>query len=87
MNLPPDLEDELQKILCLGGYSQKKEKIYDVTINADGGWVLQLDKGADFRMGGKLPALLKQALEDGRKRKGVTIAVSSMAAVSRLSFC
>ncbi len=62
--LPLDLEDTLQKIVCLHGYG----KISDVAINGAGGWVVQLD-GADYELGGQLPDRLREALETGKKRK------------------
>jgi hypothetical protein len=68
--LPIDLEDEIQKEVCRNGYG----KIYDVAMNAVGGWVMQLNKGARFRWGGQLPEDLKQALQRGSQRKA-TISV------------
>jgi len=63
-NLPFDLEDTLQKIVCLHGYG----KISDVAINAAGGWVVQLD-GVDYEWGGQLPDRLRRALKTGKERK------------------
>ena len=63
-NLPRGLEDAIQKIVCKYKYG----KIYDVMMNAKGGWVIQLEKGKKYMWGGELPARLDQALSDGKKR-------------------
>jgi len=64
-NLPTTLEDTIQKIVCIHGYG----KISDVTMNAAGGWVIQLKNGAQYEWGGQLPDRLVQALYDGKRRK------------------
>jgi len=75
-NLPPDLEDEIQKVISTTGWVEAgKGKIWDVAINASGGWVMLLDQGKDWKMGGELPKNLRHALEEGKKN-GVPIAVS-----------
>ena len=76
-NLPVDLDDEIQKIVCDHGWVKEgKGKIWDVGINADGGWVVQFDKGATWRSGGELPRTLKTALDEAAQRKGISISVS-----------
>jgi len=64
-NLPADLEDEIQNHICCNRYG----KIFDVAINAMGGWVMQLDRGKQFSWGGRLPDDLTQALSAGKRRK------------------
>jgi len=74
-NLPPDLENEIQEIICSNKWVKEgKGKIWDVAINAKGGWVMLLDQGKDWKMGGELPRALQHALEEGKKN-GVSIAV------------
>ena len=65
-NLPSDLEDLIQEIICRHGYG----KISDVTINAAGGWVIQWKKGwagIVYEWGGQLPQRLETALCDGKQ--------------------
>ncbi len=83
-NLPADLEDEIQKIVCEYGWVKEgKGKIWDVAINARGGWVLQLDEGADWRFGGELHPTLENALQEYRGRKGSSIEVRASHQVPR----
>lgn len=74
-NLPADLERAIQNHLCLHGYGKKDTKIHDVAMNAQGGWVMQLDNGSDFLCGGELPPELKKALEDRVRTRKATIIV------------
>lgn len=85
-NLPPDLEGEIQDVVCEYKWVEKgRGKIWDVAINANGGWVMLLDQGRDWRMGGQLPEALQKALEEG-KANGVPIAVSlSKAATNKMT--
>lgn len=78
-NLPTDLEFELQKEWREKNYG----KIINITINAIGGWVMQIDGGSGkaavakifgrkkevqhFHFGGVLPPKLKKALTAGRE--------------------
>jgi len=64
-NLPVDLEHAIQNNLCLHGYGKEDTKIHDVTINAQGIWVMQLGKGSDFLCEGEMLTELRKALEDG----------------------
>jgi hypothetical protein len=64
-NLPISLENAIQRIVCIHGYG----RISDVTMNAAGGWAIQLKNGAEYEWGGQLPDKLVQALRDGRQRK------------------
>jgi hypothetical protein len=63
-NLPEELEDIMQEVT-----RKKYGTIHDVAINAAGGWVIQFDEGAKYRMGGVLPAQLHDALLRGTKNK------------------
>lgn len=71
-NLPGDLMREIRS-KTNRGYG--KADIWDVAVNALGGWVMQFDEGAQYMTGGKLPEELTEALRDGRERKGVSIEV------------
>ncbi len=71
-NLPADLENEIQK----QAFCSKYGKIYDVAINAAGGWIMQLDRGVKFLWGGPLPEELRLALLNGKQRR-TTISVIS----------
>jgi hypothetical protein len=78
-NLPINLEDEIQKIVCDNGWVKDgKGKIWDVAINAERGWVMQFDEGATWKSDGQLPKALERALKEGSKRKGVSISVGQM---------
>jgi hypothetical protein len=74
-NLPPDLEDEIQKHVSLYGYGNQKtwqdNKIHDVAINALGGWVMQLKRGSQYiwSEGDQLPMELQRALAEGNRKK------------------
>jgi hypothetical protein len=64
VNLPSDLEDAIQRLVCKHGYG----KIVDIAINARGGWVVH-KKNDDIEFGGQLPERLQQALLDAKRRK------------------
>jgi hypothetical protein len=66
-NLPNELDAEIQGELGHKRYGT----IYDVALNAVGGWVLQLKKGKKYRWGGVLPLQLEQALTAGAERKAI----------------
>jgi hypothetical protein len=84
-NLPYDLEDEIQEVVCEKGWAMEgKRKIYDVAMDANGGWVMQLNKGKDWKMGGQLNETLRKALVEG-KRNGVSIAVIHSQTVRNLA--
>jgi hypothetical protein len=85
-NLPSDLESEIQKVVCRKGWVlEGKTKIYDLAINSNGGWVMQLNEGKEWRTGGegKLPETLRNALVQGKTRKD-SIAVSDSKIVTIL---
>jgi hypothetical protein len=69
-NLPVGLQDAVQDIVCRKGYG----RIFDVAMNAAGGWVMQLKEGAKYLWGGELPERLEKALLEGQKREA-TISV------------
>lgn len=76
-NLPPDLNRRLQQM--------KYGSIWDIALNASGGWVLQLDEGKHWEYGGDLPKDLKRALSEvreknaaSRKWKRISISVSQI---------
>jgi hypothetical protein len=64
-NLPSDLEDRIQEEVCRNGHGT----IYDVAINALGGWVIQFHEGKTYAWGGILPRHLEDALSIGAKDK------------------
>lgn len=64
-NLPPDLEDVIQEEVCRSGYGT----IFDVAINAAGGWVVQFREGKTYKYNGAIPEKLREALSIGQKQK------------------
>ncbi|KAF2671462.1 hypothetical protein BT63DRAFT_423665 [Microthyrium microscopicum] len=64
-NLPHDLDDAIQDIVCRERYG----KIHDVAINGAGGWVIQLNKGKEYKWGGPLEERFRVALENGEQRR------------------
>ncbi|KAH7413515.1 hypothetical protein BKA64DRAFT_661166 [Cadophora sp. MPI-SDFR-AT-0126] len=77
-SLPWSLEEKLQSLMTRGARLFRRGtygKIFDVAINASGGWVLLSKKGGKYEWGGDLPVELTRALEFGVERK---------AAVSRI---
>jgi hypothetical protein len=62
-NLPLELDDALQRIVCADGYGGIK----DVSINSAGGWVMQWKKGKKYEFGGPLSADLERDLKRGRE--------------------
>jgi hypothetical protein len=62
-NLPAELDDALQRIVCADGYGGIK----DVSINSAGGWVMQWKKGKKYEYGGLLSAELKRVLKRGQE--------------------
>lgn len=78
-NLPCDLEDRIQQEVG----RRRHGTIYDVAINASGGWVMQFREGKKYTWGGALPEALKDALIAGTEEKKqimVRIDVHSMCA-------
>jgi hypothetical protein len=78
------LEDRIQEHVSLYGYGNQKtwqeNKIHDVAINAVGGWIMQLKRGARFIWSqgeGRLPKELQEALAEGERRKWtISVALS-----------
>jgi hypothetical protein len=64
-NLPPDLDNLIQRIVCVKGYGDGVIK--NVALNANGGWVMSLDEGSRFEFGGELPYDLRIVLQDAQK--------------------
>jgi hypothetical protein len=80
--LPDGLEARVQDAV------QQQDKIYDVALNATGGWVLLLREGKKYVWGGDLPDRLQEALEQGQREKA-TISVctspSELQSISRVA--
>ncbi|KAH7370939.1 hypothetical protein BKA65DRAFT_532463 [Rhexocercosporidium sp. MPI-PUGE-AT-0058] len=70
-NLPYSLEETLQSLMSRKRLFRRGTygKIYDVAINARGGWVLLLKQGEKYEWDGELPADLRRTLEHGAARK------------------
>jgi hypothetical protein len=80
-NLPVDLEDAVQRNVCLKGYGY----IHDIAMNSRGGWVMQTDGGAGFQWGGQLPSDLEQALSNEKGRKASINVMKSQYSLSKYS--
>jgi hypothetical protein len=68
-NLPEGLDEEVQKNRDAKGYGN----IYEVMMNAVGGWVILFGEGESFEFGGTLPEKLKNVLAEAKITKKASI--------------
>lgn len=90
-NLPSDLEGAIQMHVSMYGYGNQKSfqdnRIHDVAVNANGGWIMQLKRGSQFEWSREgLPSELQRALADGVRKKR-TISVLELPLLNRWCSC
>lgn len=68
-DLPRDLEEALQTLVCRYGYGDEQTKIQNVAVNSEGGWVLQGGKDHQVVWGGELSNDLVTVLKPLGKKK------------------